>query len=139
MIGSDVGAEVTLRQNLSHLKNAGLLIETVIPGTHGGNEYEVFLPEEVEGATLSRPSTPSRGSDQRQFLEGLEAQETRPSRGSLNVDNTDTSPNDKTFIKTNKNNDDEAFAGFLATVKRTAKEITGKEPSQTEAQRWEEV
>lgn len=139
MKGADIGAEVTLRQNLTHLRNAGLLIETVIPGTHGGNEYEVFLPEETGDATLSRPSTPSRGSDPRQFLEGLEAPETTPSRRGVNVENRHTSLADKTLNKTNNNDDDEAFAGFLATVKKTAREITGREPSVAEAQRWEEV
>lgn len=140
MKGADIGSEVTLRQNLTHLKNAGLLIETVIPGTHGGNEYEVFLPEEVAETTLSRPSTPSRGSDPRHFLEGVEGLETTPSRGGVNVENTYTSTTDKTLYKTsNKNDDDEAFAGFLATVKKTTKEITGRDTSQTEAQRWQEV
>ena len=139
MKGADIGAEVTLRQNLTHLKNAGLLVETVIPGTHGGNEYEVFLPEETGDPTRSRPSTPSRGSDSRQFLEGLETPETSPSRGGVNVENRHTSPGNKTLIKTNSKDDDEAFAGFLAAVKRTAREITGREPSAAEAQRWEEL
>lgn len=139
MKGADIGAEVTLRQNLTHLKNAGLVVETVIPGTHGGNEYEVFLPEETGDLTLSRPSTPSRGSDSRQFLEGLETPETSPSRGGVNVENRHTSQGDKTLIKTNNKDDDEAFAGFMAAVKRTAREITGREPSAAEAQRWEEL
>jgi hypothetical protein len=38
-----------------------------------------------------------------------------------------------------KNDDDEAFANFLSAVKKTAKEITGKEPSPAEAARWGEV
>lgn len=38
-----------------------------------------------------------------------------------------------------KNFDDEAFAEFLSAVKKTAKEITGKEPSPAESARWGEV
>ncbi|HEV2859758.1 MAG TPA: hypothetical protein VGX48_01975 [Pyrinomonadaceae bacterium] len=140
MKGADIGAEVTLRQNLTHLKNAGLVIETVIPGKHGGNEYEVFLPEEIEEATPSRGSRPSNPLYPLYFLEGLEALVSRGSRGGLIVENTDTSAVDKTLYKTNTNtDDDEAFAGFLAAVKKTTKEVTGREPSKTEAQRWEEV
>jgi hypothetical protein len=64
MIGAGIGSEVTLRTNLSKLSSSRLIIERLFAGTHGGNEYEVFLPEEVEetqtGATPSTPSTPSR-------------------------------------------------------------------------------
>jgi hypothetical protein len=38
-----------------------------------------------------------------------------------------------------KNVDDEAFADFLSAVKKTAKEITGKEPSPADSARWGEV
>jgi hypothetical protein len=139
MKGADIGAEVTLRQNLSHLKNAGLVVETVIPGTHGGNEYEVFLPEEIMEKSPSRPSTPSRGTNPLQFLEGLEGAETTASRGGLNVEYTAISPADKTLYKTNTKTDDEAFAEFAAAVRKTAKEITGREPSKAETARWAEV
>ncbi|HEX8499521.1 MAG TPA: hypothetical protein VF659_02935 [Pyrinomonadaceae bacterium] len=138
MKGADIGSWVTLRQNLTHLKNAGLLVETVIPGTHEGNEYEVFLPEEIE-ETPSRGSRGSRPSNPLYFLEGLDPLVSRGSRGGLIVENTGTSPEDKTLYKTNKNIDDEAFAGFLAILRRTAAEITGREPSPNEAPRWEEV
>jgi hypothetical protein len=55
------------------------------------------------------------------------------------VDNKTTYAEPKTFIKTNTNTDDEAFAKFAAAVRKTAKEITGKEPSKAEAERWAEV
>ena len=140
MKGADIGAEVTLRQNLTHLKNAGLVIETVIPGRHGGNEYEVFLPEEIEETTPSRPSRPSNPLYPLYFLEGLEPLVSRGSRGGTIVENTGTSAVDKTLYKTNTNtDDDEASAGFMAAVRKTTKELTGKEPSKTEVRRWEEV
>lgn len=72
-----IGSEVTLRKNLGRLRIAHLIKESIVPGRHGGNEYEVFLPEEV-GLTGSTPSTPSRGgrdSNPRQILEPLEALE----------------------------------------------------------------
>jgi hypothetical protein len=110
----------------------------VIPGTHAGNEYEVFLPEELE-ATPSRGSRGSRPSSSTQFLEGLDPLETRPSRGGLIVENTDTSGKHQTLYKTIEQTDDEAFAEFVAAVSKTAKEVTGKEPSRSEAARWGEL
>ncbi|HVF48613.1 MAG TPA: hypothetical protein VNA19_00920, partial [Pyrinomonadaceae bacterium] len=70
MKGAGIGSEVTLRTNLVKLNISGLVIERVYAGTHGGNEYEVFLPEELNqtGATPSTPSTPSRDTDPPQFL-----------------------------------------------------------------------
>jgi hypothetical protein len=46
----------------------------------------------------------------------------------------------KTLIKTNtERDDDEAFAGFLSAVKKAVKEVTGRETSPSERQRWEEL
>jgi hypothetical protein len=47
--GSNLRAEKALLKNLAHLKNIGLLKITVFNGDHAGNEYEVFVPEEIEG------------------------------------------------------------------------------------------
>ena len=138
MKGADIGSEVTLRQNLTHLKNAGLLIERVIGGSRGGNEYEVFLPEEV-AATPSRGGNPLYPLYTLYFLEGLEALETRASRGGLNVENTDTSASPKTLYKTNTRDDDEAFARFLDFMAKVNREITGRAPSAAEAEKWGEL
>src|SRR5205085_3173980 len=35
--------------------------------------------------------------------------------------------------------DDEAFAGFNASLRQTTKEITGREPPPAEAERWREL
>jgi hypothetical protein len=46
----------------------------------------------------------------------------------------------KTSFKTKDlNTDDEAFAEFAAAMRKTTKEITGREPSKVEAARWGEV
>ena len=55
------------------------------------------------------------------------------------IENEATYGESKTFIKTKINTDDEAFAEFVATVTKTAKEITGKEPTKAESIRWAEV
>ena len=56
------------------------------------------------------------------------------------VENKDTYANPKTSFKTiEKNDDDEALADFLAAMKRATKEVTGRELSSAERQRWAEL
>jgi len=56
------------------------------------------------------------------------------------IENKATYVEPKTFLKTKTNtDDDEAFAEFLAAVRKTSKEIAGREPSKAEAARWAEV
>ena len=47
----------------------------------------------------------------------------------------------KTSFKTSteRSDDDEALAAFISALKQAAKEITGKEPSPSEAERWREL
>jgi hypothetical protein len=46
----------------------------------------------------------------------------------------------KTSFKTNtERDDDEAFARLLARLKQAVKEVTGREPVATEAERWEQL
>ncbi|HEY0099662.1 MAG TPA: hypothetical protein VGB76_11995, partial [Pyrinomonadaceae bacterium] len=56
MEGSHVGSTKTLFLNLRHLRTAGLVSWTECEGTHGGNEYTVYLPEEAL-STLSTQGT----------------------------------------------------------------------------------
>jgi hypothetical protein len=139
---SGIGAKVTLEQNLRRLIAAGLVSMKTIGGIQGGNEYTVYLPEEVAlpstppstGASTS--SLPSGGEN----LGALATLETRgPSQG-LSVDGEQTSGDPKTSFKTNiEKTDDEALAGLNSVLRQTAKEITGREPSPVEAERWREL
>jgi hypothetical protein len=138
-----IGSEVTLRKNLGRLRAAKLITESIVPGKHGGNEYEVFLPEEV-GLTGTTPSTPSRegtDSNTRQIREPVEPLESTGSRASLSdVISTDYEQ-DKTLLKDLQtiDDDDAALAGLIAELKATAKELTGKALSASESDRWREL
>lgn len=142
MRGADIGSEVTLRSNLKRLRAAGLIEEVIVPGTHGGNEYEVFLPEEV-GLRLDTPSTPSRGttpSSSRQNLEGVEALESRASSTTLTSDDTTTYETPKTFLKTyGQNSDDDAFGAMDGALAEAAEEVSGRRPASSERERWGEL
>jgi hypothetical protein len=137
MAGADIGSEVTLKKNLDRLKGWGLISEKIIPGVYGGNEYTVYLPEE---ATPPRGSTPSRESNPLYKVEPLEPLETTPSSPSLIVELQGTSELAKTSFKTKEEKiDDEAFAGLVSLLKQAAEEVTGREPSAAERERWNEV
>jgi hypothetical protein len=57
------------------------------------------------------------------------------------IENTDPYANPKTSFKTNteRTDDDEALADFVGAVKKATKEITGRELSAGERQRWAEL
>ena len=132
-----IGARVTFDANVERLVNVGLIRVRTIAGEHDGNEYTVLLPEEL--ITTSLPSQTSQTSHA-QNLDRLVRLETSQTRHSSNVENKDTYVESKTSFKTNTEKlDDEAFAEFAAAVRKTAVEITGKEPSKAEAARWAEV
>jgi hypothetical protein len=144
MRGAGIGSEVTLRKNLIRLQAGNLIKETVVPGTHGGNEYEVFLPEEA-GLTVPTPptpSTPSRGTYPLSIREGVEALDSRGSRGGSSSMPAISSSQDKTFLKDYETNDDDdaaALAGLVESLSKAAKEITGREASSAESDRWKEL
>jgi hypothetical protein len=56
------------------------------------------------------------------------------------IENKDTSADLKTSFKTNtEKDDDEAYADFVAALKKATKEITGKDSAQSERHRWAEL
>jgi hypothetical protein len=136
-----IGARVTFDANVERLAAAGLIEVRMITGEHDGNEYTVFLPEEISMTSQGSLTSHSSQTSHAQDLVRLVGLETSQTRHSLFVENTDTSGEPKTSFKTNteKNDDDEAFAQFNSTMRQAAKEITGKEPAPSEAERWREL
>jgi hypothetical protein len=132
-----IGARATFDSNIDHLRAVGLIAVTVLAGEHEGNEYEIFIPEE-----LSMPSQTSQGSQTSyaQKVDRLLSLETSQTRHTLSVENTEAYVEPKTSFKTNTERaDDEAFAGLLTVLRQTAKKVTGREPSPAEQDRWKEV
>lgn len=134
--GSGLGSMVTVDAALEHLENVGLIAVKPAIGSLIGNEYEVFTPEEASTSTSSISSS-SRITQKVDVLDVLESGSTSTTQL---VENTGAWGRPNTSFKTKDiNTDDEAFAEFAAAVRKTAKEITGKEPSKAEAARWAEV
>jgi hypothetical protein len=142
-----IGSEVTLRKNLGRLRTAKLVKESIVPGAHGGNEYEVFLPEEVglkglTGSTPSTPSSPGTESSSRQILEPVEAVESTGSSPGVSASTAMTSDEDKTFsLRPRQKIDDDtiALAGLCSALKDATRELTGKDLSTNERDRWREL
>jgi hypothetical protein len=139
---ANIGSRVTFDANVERLTSVGLISVKQIIGEHDGNEYTVFLPEEVSFPDSSMPSQTSQASltSPAQNLDRLVRLETSQTRHSLSPIESEVSPESKTSFKTKDDqNDDEAFARFTAAVKKAAVEITGRGPSASEASRWEEL
>jgi hypothetical protein len=129
----------TIHDHTRRLATAGLIGVVKLDGDHDGSVYEVFLPEESD-QYQSRTSTtpvpvPSRNSVADPYQKTV-----RDGTGNL-VENKVTSDAPKTSFKTNteRSDDDAALAGLIATIKTTSKEITGKELSASEGDRWKEL
>jgi hypothetical protein len=134
--GSGLGSMVTVDAALEHLENVGLIAVKPAIGSLTGNEYEVFTPEEASTSTSSIASS----SRITQKVDELDVPESSSTSTTQLIENSGGWELPNTSFKTKDiNTDDEAFAEFAATVRKTAKEITGKEPSKTEAARWAEV
>ena len=138
MRGADIGSTKTLFLNLRHLRDGGLVTWDERAGPHAGNVYTVYLPEEVGSQSNYGYSEYSEYSGQK-VLRVLRVESTQ-STHSLSVENTDTSGELKTFIKTNtERDDDEAFAPLVAKLKQAVRDLTGKEPSTADTARWAEL
>ncbi len=126
----------TIKTHLNKLRELGLITWTTLKGEHEGSFYEVFLPEEV--SPIPAQSQPNPSPDLKTDLDL--AQKTDWAGLPNPLDSKGLNTQDKTSFKTNtEKDDDEAFAEFNAALKKAAKEITGREPSQAETTRWGEL
>jgi hypothetical protein len=134
--GSGLGSMVTVDAALEHLENLGLIAVKPAIGSLTGNEYEVLTPDEASTSTSSTASS----TRITQKVDELDVPESGSTSTTQLVENAGAWGPPNTSFKTKElNTDDEAFAEFAAAVRKTAKEITGKEPSKAESARWAEV
>ncbi len=140
MDGADIGSEITLRANVKRLCDIGLVRMERMTGTHDGNVYTVFLPEE-SGTSGTSTTSGTSGTDTSQKLVPLVVLETSTTSTTLNPLDATNYGNPKTSFKTNTENDDddEAYADLIARLKEATREVTGKDSSAAERARWGEV
>jgi hypothetical protein len=140
----------TIDAHLRYFSAIGLIISSWERGQNDGSLYEVLLPEEtsglfvrLRGVTPPNPTlqgdTPSDGESPQNLGSPSYQNLGSPHVTNLPLEST-ISEYAKTSFKTNtERDDDEAFAKFAASMKKAAKEITGKEPAADEAIKWEEL
>src|SRR5215204_535967 len=135
-----IGARVTFDANVDHLRTVGLIDVTVVAGEHEGNEYEVFIPEELSIPSLTSQTTMTSQTSHAQKVDRLVSLETSQTRYTSSVDNTGAYGDPKTSFKTNtERTDDEAFATLVEKLRTASREVSGKEPSESDRERWGEV
>ena len=139
MRGADINTEVTLRSNLNRLRTIGLVETLEMRGVHGGNEYTIYIPDEIIPTTGSRPSRDSRPSISSQKIDGLEALESRETRGGVNLEIEEGLPAPNTLLKTTTDDDDgTGLLDFVRAIEGTALELVqGPLPvTEQERERW---
>jgi hypothetical protein len=138
MEGSHVGSSKTLFLNLRHLRSTGLISWTECEGTHGGNEYTVYLPEEVVNiqgtqgtlGTLGTQSTPSH------FLPRVPWVETTQGTQGLSPELSTVTSDPNTLIKDKERIDDEA-APLGELFRELEREVIGK--NSASLQQWQDL
>jgi hypothetical protein len=130
----------TLKAHLKHLSRVGLLKVYYVRGDNTGAEYEVFLPEEVAPPTTHHPPTSHEPSTSHNLAPPTSQNLVLGGGGQVPVLST-VSESLKTSYKTKeeRTDDDAALAGLNAALKSATKEITGRELSPSENERWKEV
>lgn len=134
----------TIESHIRYFLTARLMIRSGENGDAGGYRYGVVMLEEIPTPSPTIPNqhgdTPSQSiSNQKTVMEG--DQKTVMVGEGKAIDSKETYVELKTSFKTNteRNDDDTALAGLNATFKDLTKEITGKELSSAESDRWREL
>ncbi len=135
MRGSDIGSERTLLKNLNHLKSIGLVKITEFDGQHGGNEYEVFLPEETK-ATLPTIPMSRQSLYPRQKVVTVPPLESAVGGVGQTEENKDFSDSLRLSTKTNTTDDESALAIFIEKVSKASEKVVGRKLNPREAEKW---
>ena len=140
---SKLGSMVTVDAAIGHLEKIGLI--KVIPniGSIGGNEYEIYTPEETDMYYTSIASIASIASNTSltQNLVVLDTPESSISSTTQTITKKDSYANAKTSLKTNIKNDDEerlhkVFAPMMKRLNAAVEKLTGKGVTENETEKW---
>ncbi len=138
LIGANLRAEKSLLKNLAHLKNVGLVKITVFNGDHLGNEFEVFVPEEIEGDTPTYLPT-----EQPTYLPNkhtlVPTDQTLVGRWVETTENKKVEDSLRLSFKDIENNDDEPFGKMNETLANVFEKVSGKPPQKTDATKLNEL
>lgn len=140
--GAGLGSLVTVDAAIEHLINVQLLRVNQSIGSFGGNEYEIFTPEEISIAINGSTSRSSISSvtSLAHNVDNLDIPESSIASITQIQENKDTYSLSKTSLKTNTKNDDESasamFSDFIEKFQTAAKKLTGAPLSKYEREKW---
>jgi|SRR5215213_572032 len=140
----------TIDAHLRYFSAVGLIISSWERGQNDGALYEVLLPEETSGLFVRsrgvtppdptlRGDTPPEGESPQNLGSPSYQNLGSPHATDLPVESTASSESKTSFKTSTEKDDDEALASFVITMKKVAKEITGRDLSPTESPRWGEL
>jgi hypothetical protein len=135
----------TIDNHIRYLMAKGLIIRHWELGSNEGSSYEVRLPEELQDQSPPLPTTGGHSPpDTTSQNLGIPTTQKMGSGGEgQSVVNAATYTSAKTSFKTNteRSDDDDAtaLAAMIRTLKNATKEITGKESSLMDGDRWNEL
>jgi len=129
-------SDVTIDKHIRYLKSIGLLKVEFVIGSHEGNWYEVFIPEEIEAHLkpnqLNQPNILKKvGSKIPNLLGDVGGDESVENTGLI------TSPN--TLLKTNTKSDDEPYGAMIEVFAKASEKVTGKSPNKSQQANWKEL
>ena len=138
MKAAGIGSRVTFDANIQRLSQAGLIQVQTIAGEHRGNEYTVFLPEEV-GLSMTSMTSHTSHTSYAQKLDRLVIPVSRQTSHSLSTEESTVSEEPKTSFKT-IHDDDDGTIEFAVILRQAACEVLGYDLPQTleERARWKE-
>jgi hypothetical protein len=131
---ADIGSRITFESNIRHLEFIGFIKETAIAGSHDGNEFEVFLPEE----SLSTQTRQTGQTSSTQKVDRLLSIETSQTRQTLLTENKGFREPLKHSSNTNTNTDDEPFGKMNETLSKVFEKVSGKRPQKKDAEKLNE-
>ena len=134
MHAAHIGSDKTLREHLAHLRTVGLINWENESGSRAGSMYTVYVPEEL----TTTPSTGGTGGNASQNQHPVRAVETTPGTGGVIAANNSRSVEPKTSFKTNTN-DDEVFSKFNQILRDAHREVTGRNPTTSDVEKYADV
>jgi hypothetical protein len=138
MTKAHIGSRVTFDANVAHLKVIGLIRVVNITGEHEGNEYEVFLPEEISMPSQSSMPSQTGYAQKVDILDSLESSLTRHTSSQAYTTTSDVSQTSSLRLERILD-DDAALAAMTSTLKAAVIELTGKDISLADSERWKEL
>lgn len=130
---SGIGSERTFLKNLDFLKSLGLVAVTLGDGQHDGNEYSIYIPEEL--SNFPPVPTPPTAPHAPQKVGRVGTVETAVRTVGLNDENKEGYASPKTLFKDFEYIDDDSpLYEALRELNRAAKEQTGKRLNKADMQ-----